>query len=142
MAEISAVIETLEHQLMRAWSRGDDKELKSLVSRSFMMLVGGKRAMLLDRPSWIESMSDRFRLNGYRIGDVYIRKMGGTVVFAARVEMDMVLAGKEWSGDFWMLDLWQKSKVRRRWTLVKRSLSRPDGDKDVPEAIRSLQLWR
>ena len=142
MAEISAVIETLDPQLMRAWARGDEKEMKSLVSRTFMMLIAGERSMMLDRTSWLDAAPERFRLHAYRMSDVYVRKLGGAVLFAARVEMETKLAGQDWSGEFWMVDLWQKSKVRRRWTLVERSLARPDSDKDAPKSIRSLQAWR
>ena len=62
-------------------------------------------------------------------------------VFQDGVEQ-MTLDGKDWSGTFWLQDLWRKSSMTRRWSLVERSLSRTDDDDRVAIAIRSLQLWR
>ena len=50
--------------------------------------------------------------------------------------------GRDWSGQLWVTDLWRKGRLRRRWRMVERVLSRPDDNKDVPGAIRALQLWR
>ena len=47
------------------------------------------------------------------------------------------------AGGFWLArDLWRKGRIRRKWRLVERVLSRTDDDPQVPKAIRSMQLWR
>jgi len=54
----------------------------------------------------------------------------------------LALEDKDWSGEYWVTDIWRKSRVRRKWQMVERILSRPDTDRQLPEGIRSLQLWR
>jgi hypothetical protein len=50
--------------------------------------------------------------------------------------------GQDWSGAYWAVDLWRKGRVRRRWRMVERIISRAEDKKEVPAAIKSLQLWR
>jgi hypothetical protein len=47
-----------------------------------------------------------------------------------------------WKGAFWVTDVWKKSRLRRGYRLVERSLSRPEEETAVTAKIRSLQLWR
>ncbi|MGH6729242.1 MAG: nuclear transport factor 2 family protein, partial [Sphingomicrobium sp.] len=126
MADISAEIETLEHRLMRAWMRQDKSELKAVIARSFMMLVAGKKSLVLDRTSWLEAAGTRMVCTGYQIGDLYVRKHGSGVLLAGRFELEMLLDNEVWSGTFWVTDLWRKSSITRKWRLAERILSRPD----------------
>ena len=142
MADIHAVIETMEHRWMRAWITGDEKTLKALTSRNFRMVIGSKPAMILDSKSWIAAAGSRYRCKSYRFGDIYAREVGGVAVFASQLEMDATIDREDWSGQMWVTDLWRKTRVRRRWKLVERILSRPDERAEVPAAVRSLQLWR
>ena len=141
MDSFAAQIETLEHQWMRAWIQRDRKAMKSLASRDFIFLLGSTRAAILDRPSWLNAI-DRFRCDSYRFGEVYVRRHGGNAVFACQATIEAKMGVNQWSGEVWITDLWQRSRVRRRWKLVERVVSRPDTDADMPAAIRELQLWR
>ncbi len=141
MDSFAASIETLEHQWMRAWIQRDRKAMKALASRDFIFLLGGKRAAILDRPSWLDAV-DRFRCESYRLGEVYVRRHGATAVFACQMTIEAKFGRRDWSGEVWVTDLWQRSRVRRKWKLVERVVSRPDTDEDAPADIRELQLWR
>ena len=142
MADFAAMIETLEHRLQRAWMAGEERELKPLIARDFTMLVVGTKTMVLDKLSFIEAAGDGFVLNGYRVSDIHERRHGHTVVFTARFELDMRLGTEAWAGDFWITDLWRKSRINRKWRLSERMLSRPDNSERLPNHIRALQLWR
>lgn len=142
MADILPVIETMEHRWMRAWVARDTRTLKQLTSRSFRMVIGSRPAVILDCKSWIEAAAGRFPCQGYRFGDVYARDHGSTAIFAAQLELQATIDREELSGLMWVTDLWQKSKVRRKWRLVERILARPDERPGIPGAVRSLQLWR
>jgi hypothetical protein len=61
---------------------------------------------------------------------------------AARVEIDAAIDGKPVKGDYWMVDVWRKSRVRRRWQLADRILSKPMDGKIAPDDIAALQQWR
>ena len=142
MADIHPVIETMEHRWMRAWVTRDTRELKALTSRNFRMVIGSKPAVILDYKSWIEAAGKRYRCKSYRFGDIYARDIGGVAVFATQLELTATMDGGDWSGQFWITDIWRKSKVRRKWRLVERILSQPDERAEVPAAVRSMQLWR
>ncbi|MBA3576264.1 MAG: nuclear transport factor 2 family protein [Sphingomonas sp.] len=142
MADVLPVFETMEHRWMRAWIGRDVPTLKALTSRNFRMVIGSKPATILDSKSWIEAAGTRFLCKSYRFGDVYARSHGNMVIFAGQMEIEARVAGEDWSGQLWVTDLWRKSRVRRRWQLVERLLSRPEASPELPAAIRSLQLWR
>lgn len=142
MDQFAAKIETLEHQWMRAWMQRDRKQMKALASREFIFLLGSTKAAILDRPSWLEAATTRFKCESYRFGEVYVRKHGGCAVFACQATLEAKMGARDWSGPVWITDLWQRSGIRRNWRIVERVISRPDTDADMPAAIRDMQLWR
>ena len=142
MADLHPIIETLERQWMRAWVSGDAKALKALTARNFRMVVGAKPSVILDAKSWVEAATTRFSCTAYRFGDIYVRDLGPVTVFATQLTLEATMDGHDWSGTYWVTDVWRKSRVRRSWRMVERHVSRPDDGKDVAAGIRSLQLWR
>lgn len=142
MDQFAASIETLEHQWMRAWMQRDRKQMKALASRDFIFLLGSTRAAILDRPSWLETATTRFKCDSYRFGEVYVRRHGTTAVFACQAMLEARMGSRDWSGPVWITDLWQHSRIRRNWRIVERVVSRPDTDADMSGAIRDMQLWR
>jgi hypothetical protein len=142
MADILPLIETLENRWMRAWLAGDVRTLKTLTARNFRLVIGSKPSVLLDAKSWLDAAAGRFPCRAYRFGDIYARDLGPVTVFATQLDLDASIDGHDWSGRVWVTDIWKKTGVRRSWRMVERVFSRPEEDKEVPAAIRSLQLWR
>jgi hypothetical protein len=142
MADLLPIIETMEHRWMRAWISRDARELKSLTARDFTLLMGSKPSVILDSRSWLDAATTRWLCTSYRFGDIYVRQVGSVAVFASQLELKATMDGHDWSGKYWVTDLWRRGRVRRGWRMAERVLSRPDEDKQVPAAIRSLQLWR
>jgi len=142
MADLTALIETMEHQWMRAWVNRDAKALKALTASNFLLLSGSKPPAILDRPSWLEAAAKRWDCTSYRFGDILVRGYASVAVFAAPLELTATLDGRDWSRTVWVTDLWRKGRVRRSWKMVQRIVSAPDGSPDLPKAIRSLQLWK
>ena len=142
MADIASIIEMLENRWMRSWVSGDTKTLKSLTSRKFRMVMGSKPCVILDASSWLAGADSRFICTSYRFGDIYSRQLGSVAVFATQLDIKATMDGEDWSGRYWVTDLWLKSRLRRGWRIVERVVSRPEENPDVPAAIRSLQLWR
>jgi len=142
MDKFAASLETLEHQWMRAWMHGDRKVMKGIAARDFVFLLGGNRATMLDRASWLEAATTRLRCESYRLGDIYARRHGRIGFFACQMEIEATLDNREWKGTVWVSNLWQRSKFRRDWKLIERVFSRPEGDDTLSEGIAKLQLWR
>ncbi|WP_298466100.1 nuclear transport factor 2 family protein [uncultured Erythrobacter sp.] len=141
MSDISAEIETLEHRFMRAWMRADRGEMRKLMLRDFMMIVGAERPQLLDRPSFLDASDRNFACTGYRLREVVARRHGKCAWFTAGIDLEMKLGGREWKGQFWLTDLWRKAAFKRTWKLAERSLSRCEPDEEYSHAIHRLQLW-
>ena len=142
MANFESTIEALEHQWMRAWIQRDRKAMKSLASRDFIFLLGSDNAAILDRASWLEAAGTRLLCESYRFGSVYVRRHGSIAVFATAMTIEAQIDGEPLSGTVWVVDLWRKTGVRRRWNLLERTVSRPDTEAKLPAAIRAMQLWR
>jgi ketosteroid isomerase-like protein len=141
MAALSPTIETLENRWMRAWAGGDLKDLKSLTARNFILLVGSTPAVVLDHASWLEAATTRYLCTSFRFGDVHIRSFGPVALFASQLELKATMDGKDWSGPVWVTDLWRKRRIGG-WKMVERVMSRTEDKREVPAAIKSLQLWR
>jgi hypothetical protein len=142
MADLTPVIETMENRWMRAWVNRDPKALKAITASSFIFLTGSKPPAILDRRSWLDAMGERFDCTSYRFFDIYVRDLGTTALFTARLELDATLDGNALPRSAWVTDLWQRGRVRRGWKLKQRILSRPDDSPGLPKAIRALQLWK
>jgi hypothetical protein len=50
--------------------------------------------------------------------------------------------GRDWSGHFWVSDLWRKGRVRGGCMLALGIVTRVDDNAVLPMAIRALQLWK
>ena len=127
---------------MRAWIARDIRTLKALTSRRFRLVMGSEPCAILDERSWLEAATTRYLCTSYRFGDIYARNLGSVAVFASQLELQATMNGQDWSGRFWVTDIWGKGRIRRGWRLVERVMSRPEENPQVPAAIRSLQLWR
>jgi ketosteroid isomerase-like protein len=141
MADVTALIETMENRWMRAWVGRDLKELKVLTARDFILLLGSKPAAILDQRSWLEAAAKRWHCSSFRFGDIHVRRLGSCAVFASQVELKATMDEHDWSGRWWVTSLWRKRRIGG-WRMAERILSRTEDNADAPAAIKSLQLWR
>ena len=142
MADLSPVIETMEHRWMRAWANGDVRTLKAITAKGFMLVTASTPPMVLDRPSWLEAAAKRYRCSSYRFREFAVVDHGAVAVLAGQLDLEATIDGHDWSGPVFVTDVWRKGTVRRGWKLVQRIVSKPDENPALPKAIRTLQLWK
>ena len=142
MADLTPEIETQENRWMRAWVQRDLRALKSLTASDFILLVGSKPPVILDQKSWLEAATGRWLCTSFRFGDIYVRHVAGAALFASQLELKATIDGEDWSGAYWVSDLWRKGRIRRRWRMAQRIVSRIDDNPKLPTAVRALQLWK
>ena len=142
MADLTPVIETMEHRWMRAWVRRDVKALKAITGRDFIFLAASSPPAILDRLSWLDAVKDRYVCSSYAFGEIYVRGWSSVALFSAMLELKATMDGRDRSEKLWVTDLWRKGRVRRGWKLAHRVVSRPDTDPQLRTAIKALQLWR
>jgi hypothetical protein len=141
MAAVEAEIEALELRLMRAWLAGDAKEVKKLLARDFMAMIGTLPPQLLDKPSFLAGVERGFSCTKFAFREVFVRRHGKNVWFVAGAELELGLGGRPWSGPFLVTGLWTKGAISG-WKLAERSLARLDPAENLAGAIGKLQLWR
>lgn len=141
MANVEAEIEALELRLMRAWLAQDAKEVKKLLGRDFMAMIGTLPPQLLDRPSFLAGIEHGFVCNRFAFREVFVRQQGKSAWFVAGAELELGLAGKPWSGPFLVTGLWRKGAIGG-WKLTERSLARLDEGEGLAAGVMRLQLWK
>ena len=141
MSDIGPEIESLEHRFMRAWMKADKGVLRGLIMRDCIMVFGAQRPEILDRPSFIEACDKSFSCSGYRLREVAARRHGKCAWFTAGIDLEMQIGRRDWSGQFWLTDLWRRTAFNRGWKLAERSLARTEKDEAMSDAIHRLQLW-
>ncbi|HEX6219225.1 MAG TPA: nuclear transport factor 2 family protein [Sphingomicrobium sp.] len=142
MPDLTPEIETQENRWMRAWVQRDARTLKSLTATDFILLMGSKPPVILDQKSWLDAAARRWSCTSYRFGDIYVRKVGNAALFASQLELTATLDGEDWSGTYWITDLWRKGRIRRGWRMAQRVVSRIDDNARLAPAVRDLQLWK
>ena len=141
MADLTPEIETQENRWMRAWVQRDARALKAVTASEFILLSGSKPPAILDQKSFVDAATTRWLCTSDRFGDIYVRRVGALALFASQLDLKSTMDGEQFSGTFWVADLWRKGRVRRGWRMAQRVMSRVDEDPKVSAAIRSMQLW-
>ena len=142
MADLTPEIETQENRWMRAWVQRDARGLKSVTASDFILLAGTRPPVILDAKSWIDAATTRWLCSSYRFGDIYVRRVGSIALFASQLELKATMDGEDWSGTYWVTDLWRKGRIRRGWRMAQRVVSRIDDEPKRSAGVRSLQLWK
>ncbi|ANY20755.1 hypothetical protein A6F68_02255 [Tsuneonella dongtanensis] len=142
MNDFASTIEALEHRWMRAWINRDRKDMKALADRDLVILFGSAHPAILDRASWLDAAETRLRCTGYRYGSIYTRRQGKSAIFAAPIELESTVDGRPVLDNTFVVSIWRRTAVRRRWLLIERVFAGQDTDADLPRDVRSMQLWR
>ncbi|XUU60081.1 nuclear transport factor 2 family protein [Erythrobacter sp. HA6-11] len=142
MDAFAADIESLEHLFARAWMKRDRNAMKAIASSEFVFLLGGKDSAVLDRPSWLDATASRLRCDHYQFHDIYVRQHKRCAIFAARMSFEGRIGRSEWKGELWLTDLWKRGRVRRKWKLTERIVTRAESDVQLGAEVTALQLWK
>lgn len=142
MNDFASKMEALEHRWMRAWITRDRKDMKALASRDLIVLFGADRPTILDRASWLDAAETRFRCTGYQFGSIYTRKQGKSAIFATPVSLEATIDGEPVLAKTFAVSIWRRTALRRRWQLMERIITGQSDYAALPDAVRSMQLWR
>ena len=142
MDAFAADLESLEHVWMRAWMQRDRSAMKGIASSEFVFLLGGKVSAVLDRPSWLDAATSRLVCEHYQFHDIYVRQHKRCAIFAARMTFEGQIGRVPWNGDLWLTDLWKRGRVRRKWKLTERLVSRAESDPELGAEVTAMQLWK
>jgi hypothetical protein len=108
----------LERQLMDAAAAQNRSALQSLLADDFELRTARSGGELTLRDEWLEAATTTYQIRSYRISRLSVRQMGTAAIVNFFYEQHASYAGKDLSGDFFLVDLWQKAG--NAWKLVAR----------------------
>ncbi len=142
MADAQGEIQELALRLMRAWLAQDRSQMKQLMARDFMAMIGTSPPEMLDRPSFLAASEQGFVLRRFQLREMLVRPYGRSAWCVAGGALEIDFGRQQWSGEFLITDLWRRGTIRRGWKLAERSIARIEPDDRLADAVRRVQMWR
>lgn len=118
----TAFFSQLEKRLDDAVVTHDRSALESLLGNDFELRTARGGELTL-HDEWLETSTTTHRIRSYRITRLTVRQFGETAVVSFFCEQQASLRGKDVSGDFFIVDVWQKT--RNDWKIAARFSSGP-----------------
>jgi ketosteroid isomerase-like protein len=113
----------MENELARAWQLPDPGALESIVGDDFTLTSSSSKGEITNKRQYIDSTLKLVRGEGYSFEKLNVRIYGDTAVINAQFQQNATFAGRDWSGEFLITDVWVKRNGR--WQVVARHASRP-----------------
>ncbi len=119
--QIEQRLDRLERGWMEAVKLQDAATLKRIIADDFTLAGDQPTGALLDRTRYLAGALRDLKLNAYSFDSLTVRLYGDTAVVSAHYKQQATVAGKEWSGEFLVTDVWVKRG--KRWHAVARHIS-------------------
>lgn len=119
--QIEKRLRALEGRWMEAIKTQDGATLDRILADDFTFVGDHTIAASLDKANYTESALKNWRLTSYSFDSLSVRVYGDTAVVNGVYKQQAVVAGKPWSGEFLVTDVWIKQG--KRWRVVTRHLS-------------------
>ena len=113
----------LEKQLMDAVVAQDRSAIEPLLTQNFELRAARSGGELTLRDEWLQAAMTTYKIRSFRIDRLTVRSIGSLAVVNFFYTQDATFAGKELSGDFFIVDLWQKTDMG--WKLNARYSAGP-----------------
>lgn len=116
----------MENEWARAWQLPDQEALESLLGDDFLLLSERSKGEVVNKRQYIDSTLKLVRGDGFSFARLNVRVYGDAAVVNAWLQQTATFAGRDWSGDFLLTDVWVKRGGL--WQAVARHVSRPASD--------------
>ena len=113
----------LEKRLGDAIVARDRVTLESLLANDFELRTSHSGGELTLRDDWLEAATTTYRMRTYRIRRLASRRFRETAVVSFFYEQQASFQGKDISGDFFIVDVWQNTGSD--WKIAARYSSGP-----------------
>ena len=105
----TAFFSKLEKRLGDAIVAKDRVALESLLANDFELRTARSIGELTLRDDWLEAATTTYRMRTYRMTRLAPRQFGETAVVSFLCEQQASFKGKDISGEFFVVDVWQKT---------------------------------
>ena len=114
----------LEKRLMDSVVAQDLSALDSLLTQDFELRAASRRGEVTLRDEWLQDATTKYKVRSYRINGLAVRQVDSAAIVNFFCEQQATLAGKNLSGQFFLVDVWQKAG--KDWRLQARYSSGPE----------------
>ena len=114
----NAFFSKLENRLVDAVITHDRIALEALLGNDFELRTSRSDGDLTLRDEWLEAATTTYRIRSYRIRRLAARQFGEIAVVSFFYEQKASFQGKDISGDFFIVDVWQK--MGNDWKIAAR----------------------
>lgn len=120
----------LENSLMDAIVARNGSALEQILAEGFELRTARSGGELTLRDEWLQAATTTYKVHSFRVSRLTVRSIGTYAIVNFFCDQKAEFAGKDLSGNFFVVDLWQKT--RNGWTLSARYSAgpgvEPDGD--------------
>ena len=113
----------LEKRLMNAVVAQDRSALETLLAPDFELRTARTGGELTLRDEWLKAALSTYKIRSFKITRLTVRPMGNSAVVNFLYEQQAAFAGQDISGDFFLVDIWQKAD--NDWKLLARYSAGP-----------------
>ena len=113
----------LEKRLMDAVVAQDRSTLGSLLAPDFELRTARTGGEVTIRDEWLQAATSTYKIRSFKITGLTVRPMGNSAVVNFFYEQQAAFAGQDISGDFFLVDIWQKTGTD--WKLLARYSAGP-----------------
>jgi hypothetical protein len=113
----------LEKQLMDAVVAQDRSALEPLLASDFELRTARTGGELTLRDEWLQAAISTYKIRSFKITRLTVRPVGTSAIVNFFYEQQATFAGRDISGDFFLVDIWQKTG--NDWKLLARYSAGP-----------------
>lgn len=113
----------LEKRLMDAVVAQDRSAIEPMLAQDFELRTSRSSGELTLRDEWLQAATTTYKVRSFRISRLTVRSMGTHAVVNFFCEQQADFAGEDLSGNFFIVDLWQKT--HKGWKLNARYSAGP-----------------
>ncbi len=113
----------LENRLMNAIVARDRSALEPLLAQDFELRTSRSDGEVTLRDEWLQAATSSYKVRSFRIVRLTVRPVNTHAVVNFFCEQQASFAGQDLSGDFFLVDIWQKTG--KDWKLVARYSAGP-----------------
>jgi hypothetical protein len=113
----------LEKQLMEAVAAQNRSALEPLLASDFELRTARTGGELTLRDEWLQNAIITYKIRSFQITRLITRPVGDSAVVNFFYEQQATVAGRDISGDFFVVDIWRKAG--NDWKLVARYSAGP-----------------
>ncbi len=113
----------VEKRLMDAVVAQDRSALESLLAPDFELRTARTGGEVILRDEWLKAAISTYKIRSFKISRLTVRLVGNSAVVNFFYEQQATFAGRDISGDFFIVDIWQKAG--NDWKLIARYSAGP-----------------